>query len=167
MLTSAHVNTLTVRCCQKAHKYGQGQGCPHTSDHMLSFEHRTCVRKRNLPRAESVQSQDKGPPLLGVITVLFFNTGSGLILKVSAHLTGINLTERHKTGLTVPGRDRPSSRPSAGRRRWASYCSPTPSWPESDGWTRRSSGPPQRAVYRAGIPPDMTGREEIDQHRVV
>lgn len=159
-LTSAHVNTLTVRCSQKAHKYGRGQGCPHTSDHMQSFKQRLCVRKRNSPRAVSVQSQDKVPPLLGVITVLFFNTGSGLNLTVSALRTGINLTEGHWTGLTVPGRDRPSSRPSAGRRRWASCCSLTPSWPESGGWTRRSSGPPQRAVYRAGIPPDTTGREK-------
>lgn len=59
--------------------------------------------------------------------------------------------------LTVPGRDTPSSRPSAGRTRLASCCSLKPSWPESDGWTRRSSGPRPTAVYQVCIHPVMSG----------
>lgn len=62
--------------------------------------------------------------------------------------------------LTVPGRDRLSSRPSAGRRRSASCCSLKPSWPGSDGWTRRSSGPRQTAVYQVCIHPEVIGRDK-------
>lgn len=65
-----------------------------------------------------------------------------------------------ESGLTAPGTDTPSSRRFAGRRRWASCCSPKPSLPASGGWTRRSSGPPQTAAYQAGIPPDVTQKTE-------
>lgn len=66
------------------------------------------------------------------------------------------------SGLTVPGRGRPSNQQSAGRTRWAFCCSPKPSWRESGGWIRRSSDLHQTAVYQACIHPNKIVRQKTN-----
>lgn len=66
--------------------------------------------------------------------------------------------------LTVLGRGTLSSLQCAGRTRWASCCSLLPSWPESGGWTQRSSDPLQTAAYLDGTLPTDQSESRMLSH---
>lgn len=83
-------------------------------------------------------------------------TSQSFVTLKQVHISYYLSSER----LTVPGRGRLSNQRCAGRTHWASCCSRTPSWQVSGGWTQRSSGPPQRAAYRACTRPESTSRNK-------